>query len=161
MRVANILQDSNNQANPANILCLTFTEAAARNMRERLSQLIGEPAYHVGIYTFHGFGSEVIQRYPEYFADQPLLKPVEELGAYELLSDIFERLPRRSPLSTKLSGEFLYLKPSQDVIGWFKRAGLEPADLAVIEKANQEFIQFAKKLVVPVMVETTKSKFMP
>ncbi|MEO5627278.1 MAG: ATP-dependent DNA helicase [Candidatus Saccharimonadales bacterium] len=156
MRVANILQKTD--TNPANILCLTFTEAAARNMRERLNRLIGEPAYHVGIYTFHGFGSDIIQRYPEYFAENPLVKSVEDLGAYEILLDIFSKLTHDNPLRTKLGSEYFYLKPVQDIISWLKQAGLEPEDLSTVVANNNDFINFANPLVVPVMAETPKSK---
>jgi DNA helicase-2/ATP-dependent DNA helicase PcrA len=58
MRVANII--STTDTAPNNILCLTFTDNAARNMRERLESIIGQPAYHVAIHTFHSFGGEVI-----------------------------------------------------------------------------------------------------
>ena len=93
-RVARLLQEPG--VNPNNILCLTFTDNAARNMRERLASQIGESASHVGIYTFHGFGTEIIQRYPEYFSEHPLVKPVEDLGAYEILSNVFAKLPHNN-----------------------------------------------------------------
>ena len=51
VRVANILK--NTDASPENILCLTFTEAAASNMRHRLSDFIGPEAYKVQIHTYH------------------------------------------------------------------------------------------------------------
>ena len=50
MRVANILRQTD--VLPSNILCLTFTEAAATNMVERLSTIIGADAYKVEINTF-------------------------------------------------------------------------------------------------------------
>ncbi|MFM2383489.1 MAG: hypothetical protein RIQ72_61, partial [Candidatus Parcubacteria bacterium] len=53
MRVAEILRKTH--AQPSHILCLTFTESAAINMRDRLARLIGDPAYKVGIHTFHNF----------------------------------------------------------------------------------------------------------
>ena len=43
MRVANILRQTDVQAN--NILCLTFTDAATKNMQERLSKIIGVKAF--------------------------------------------------------------------------------------------------------------------
>ena len=61
MRVANILYQTDTL--PSNILCLTFTEAAATNMVERLASIIGPDAYNVEINTFHGFGSSIIGRY--------------------------------------------------------------------------------------------------
>jgi DNA helicase-2/ATP-dependent DNA helicase PcrA len=156
MRVANILQQTD--ASPQNVLCLTFTEAAAQNMRDRLRSLVGEAAYHAGIYTFHGFGSDIIQRYPEYFLDQPLLKPVDELGAYELLLDIFTHLPHSNPLSLTVGGEFLHLRSVQSAISWLKQAGLEPADVRTLFKANKTFIAYAEPLVEPVFAERPSPK---
>src|SRR5690349_23546606 len=59
-RVANILLKSD--AQPQNILCLTFTESAAYEMRERLINIVGQAAYNITISTYHAFGSELIRR---------------------------------------------------------------------------------------------------
>ena len=45
LRIANILKKT--QMNAYNILCLTFTESAAHEMRERLTSIIGTSAYDV------------------------------------------------------------------------------------------------------------------
>ncbi len=90
MRVANILQK--NDVSPGNVLCLTFTDNAARNLRDRLSTIIVQSAYHVAIHTFHSFGSDIINQYPDYFTDRQMLQQVDELGRYELLHDIFEKI---------------------------------------------------------------------
>ena len=71
-RVANILNKTD--VGPSNILCLTFTDNAARNMRERLVGIIGRPAYHVAIHTFHSFGVDVINQYPDLFGGRQLLQ---------------------------------------------------------------------------------------
>lgn len=65
LRVANILLKTD--AGAENILALTFTEAAAANMRRRLVSLIGTSGYYVNIHTFHGFCNKLIREYPEYF----------------------------------------------------------------------------------------------
>jgi len=67
LRIANILLKTDTP--PESILALTFTESGARAMRERLSSLIGETAYDVGIFTFHGFADYLIQKYPEAYSD--------------------------------------------------------------------------------------------
>ena len=73
MRVANILRQSD--VLPSNILCLTFTESAASAMRERLVNIIGADGYKVAIHTFHSFGTEVINHYPEYFYQGANFRP--------------------------------------------------------------------------------------
>lgn len=61
MRIANILKQTD--SSPNNILCLTFTDNAAKNMRERLRKIIGQDAYKVAIHTFHTFGTEILNRF--------------------------------------------------------------------------------------------------
>jgi len=73
LRIANILKTT--QTPPQNILCLTFTESAAQNMRQRLLSIISSPAYKVKIHTFHSFSNEVILTHPDQFRDYPKINP--------------------------------------------------------------------------------------
>lgn len=54
---------ANQAAAPNQILALTFTERAAREMEERLYGLIGWESFQVPVMTFHAFGAELIGRY--------------------------------------------------------------------------------------------------
>jgi DNA helicase-2/ATP-dependent DNA helicase PcrA len=139
MRVANILQK--NDVSPGNILCLTFTDNASRNMRERLSTIIGQPAYHVAIHTFHSFGSDIFNQYPDSFTDRQLLQQIDELGRYELLREIFEGLPHGNPLSVKVGEDFVHLNSTLNVISWLKQNALNPVELHEILNANEKFIE--------------------
>ncbi|KND49735.1 MAG: DNA helicase II / ATP-dependent DNA helicase PcrA [Parcubacteria bacterium C7867-008] len=66
LRIANILRLT--QANPTNILVLTFTESAARTVRTRLAGMIGDTATRdVFISTFHGFAEHLLQNYQDSF----------------------------------------------------------------------------------------------
>ena len=71
LRIGNILDKT--QVNPGNILCLTFTDSAALNMRARLLSLIGPSANSVRISTFHAFCQSVIRSHPEYFSNLILI----------------------------------------------------------------------------------------
>lgn len=51
------------KAEPQEILALTFTEKAAREMAERLYDQIGWRSYQVAVLTFNAFGSELLGRY--------------------------------------------------------------------------------------------------
>jgi DNA helicase-2/ATP-dependent DNA helicase PcrA len=46
---------------PGHILCLSFTNRAAREMRERIRQLIGVPAGQITVRTFHGLCAYVLR----------------------------------------------------------------------------------------------------
>ena len=79
LRIANILKKT--EATPANILALTFTESAARTIRERLGRLIGEQtAREVNVFTFHSFCNYVLETYSDYF---PEWKGKRQAGAVE------------------------------------------------------------------------------
>lgn len=156
MRVANILRK--NDVAPGNILCLTFTDNAARNMRERLIGIIGQPAYHVAIHTFHSFGADIISNYPDYFSERQLLQQVDELGRYELLQDIFEGLPHSNPLSTKVGDHYIFLNDTLSVIGWLKQNAVSPVELHELLNANEKFIEAIDAEIAEVFTETPSPK---
>jgi DNA helicase-2/ATP-dependent DNA helicase PcrA len=156
-RVANILQKTDTL--PNNILCLTYTDNASRNMRERLENIIGQPAFHVNISTFHGFCLEVINRYQDYFTKRPLSQQVDELGSYQILHQIFSNLPHDNLLHTRLNtNEFIYLKSTQKIIGYCKQNALLPNDLKIIVDNNEKFFKHINPLISEVFSFQTSTK---
>ena len=67
---------------PESILCLTFSEAAANEMKSRLVKEAGTIASAVSIHTYHAFCNELIQQYPTQF---------ELLDGVSLIDDISKR----------------------------------------------------------------------
>lgn len=76
-RIANILKQTD--AAPSSILALTFTEAATKEMRERLIKLIGEDGYYVKVCTFHGFCSDIISENPDRFSRPAGMQNITDL----------------------------------------------------------------------------------
>lgn len=131
LRVANILQQTD--VYPSSVLCLTFTESAAYNMRERLQNLIGTDANRVAIHTFHSFGADVIQQHPEYFYGPARFSGADELVQAEILENIFESLPHDNPLaSTHPEQGYVYLRSVKSVISQLKQGGLSAKQLRSI-----------------------------
>ncbi len=60
-RIARLVTD--NMAKPGQILALTFTDKAAREMGDRLGEMIGWEALQVPVLTFHAFGTELLRNY--------------------------------------------------------------------------------------------------
>lgn len=138
VRAANILNKTD--ASPRNILCLTYTESGAAAMRERMAELIGPEAYKIAVHTFHSFGSEIINRYGEYFYHGAHFRPSDELSTYEVLCAIFEKLPHDNPLASRMNGQFTHLNDTQTAISDLKKSGLTPDELLQILDRNEAFI---------------------
>ena len=138
MRAAQILRQTDTL--PDSILCLTFTESGAANMRQRLRQIIGEDAYKIAIHTFHSFGTEIINQHREYFFHGADSQPADELTQHQIVTGILEGLDWRNPLSVKNNGEFVYTSELIRVISEFKQSGLTPAELRLVMADNQRVI---------------------
>ncbi len=88
VRCANILRQG--KAAPENILMLTFSNAAAKAMRERLTGMIGHDGYRVEVETFHSFANSVVLESEEalnYVKDKIEITEIEKIRAIEYILD--------------------------------------------------------------------------
>lgn len=119
MRIANLLR-SDAQVLPHEILCLTYTEEAAHNMRKRLSKIVGLAAQKVNIHTFHGFCNNIIQNHSEYFGLRQM-EPISELERVALLQSILTELPSNHPMHRVGKSIYYDLKPLNNFIQEMKK----------------------------------------
>jgi len=104
-RIAYMLTQSGD-IKPNLILALTFTDAGAIAMRQRLVGFLGTEAYKIAIHTFHSFANEVIQNYPDYFGVREF-EPVTELERISIAYQIIDELQLEHPLK-RLRGDIYY-----------------------------------------------------
>lgn len=154
MRTANILQKTDTL--PENILCLTFTDSGATAMRKRLVDIIGPAAYKVAIHTFHSFSTETINHNRKFFYNGATFRPADALNRFELLRRIFEGLPPKSAIASRMNGDFTHLKDALTVISELKSSGLTSGELLSILDANDEVIAVAEELIVPIFAAGIK-----
>ena len=144
-RVAHILQVTDTA--PENILCLTFTENGADNMRERLLSLVGPEAAKIHIGTYHAFGRVVLAEYKNYAttAVRQFDNAIDEVMQYKIVKQIQAGLPARDILR----GD--QVKDIVDTINNAKSAGLSADDLTQIAEQNQTVSKEINLAIAPIL----------
>ena len=94
-RIGNILLRE--QVEPRNILCLTFTTAGVKAMRDRLVSFMGAAGSRVAVHTFHAFARRVIDENPHLF-EYTDWQEMDELDARRLINEVIDGLPPRHEL---------------------------------------------------------------
>jgi DNA helicase-2/ATP-dependent DNA helicase PcrA len=62
-RVINIV--NSHLASPLQILCVTFTNKAAAEMKKRIGETIGDQVHNLWVGTFHSIAAKILRRHPE------------------------------------------------------------------------------------------------
>ena len=158
LRIANILQKTD--TNATSILCLTYTDVAANNMKQRLLSLIGPDAYKVKICTFHSFCNEIISSNSQYFPfASSTLKSLDELGTIEIVRDIIDSLDNSSPLIS-WGDRYCYQKSIIDAITLIKRENIDPNRYLKLVDDQEYFFSNTKDLISKLTsVRATKGNY--
>lgn len=149
LRVANILQKTD--ADPENILCLTFTNKAAGNMRSRLGQLVGPEAKSVTVKTFHSLAADIINQYPDNFWAGAKLSVAPDAIQTEIIQNILASLPHDNPLSSTFNGNFTALPDVRQALKLCKEAGLTPEELNEVIKQNLAYLDVIEPKLVDLL----------
>jgi len=157
LRAANILKKTD--VFPGNILCLTFTDSAAFNMRERLKEMIGDDAYRIAVHTFHNFGVEIMEEHRELFYQGALFSSIDELTQMALLEEMLSQLPHNNPLSQSHPEQgYIYLNSIKDSLRDLKKAGLTPEEFKKILRENKKSLSSLNTLINKAFQETVTKK---
>jgi DNA helicase II / ATP-dependent DNA helicase PcrA len=131
-RIGKILLETD--AAPANILCLTYTDAGAIAMRRRLLSFIGPDAYKVQIHTFHSFCNDIIQENLSLF-EKTVLDPISELERIQLFKTLIDGWPKHHLLKRYRGDVYYEVGNLQNLFSAMKREGWTPA--FINEKIDQ------------------------
>ena len=152
-KVAYIL--THTDTNPENVLCLTFTESGASNMRERLKTIIGQDALKVNIGTYHAFGSDILAQYKNYSEDydRQLDSPIDEITQFKIVKTLQDNLKGNDILRGDKVSDIM------GVISEAKKAGLTEDDLLKIAKQNVEDSEILSNAISPLLLNIVPYKF--
>jgi DNA helicase-2/ATP-dependent DNA helicase PcrA len=78
------------RAFPNQILTVTFTNKAAREMRERVARILGEPAEGLWLGTFHALGARMLRRFADRVGLQSSFSILDTDDQLRLLKQIME-----------------------------------------------------------------------
>lgn len=144
-RVAHILETTD--ASPDNILCLTFTDAAAANMRARLTTLIGPDANKINIFTYHSFGTFLLSTYQNFNPNLPRFfeNSTSDLQTFRIIEDLKANLDFYDALKKQDTSDLI------STISSVKSARLTPEDLESIYQNNEAEIIKINTTVAPIL----------
>ncbi|MFA6218265.1 MAG: UvrD-helicase domain-containing protein [Erythrobacter sp.] len=123
---------------PSEILCVTFTNKAAREMRERVARHIGDAVEAMPwLGTFHSIGARMLRRHAELVGLQPNYTIIDTDDQLRLLRQLIQEndLDEKRWPARQLAG----------LIDRWKNRGLNPGDLDAVENeayANGHGAQF-------------------
>ncbi|MBQ6394483.1 ATP-dependent helicase [Candidatus Saccharibacteria bacterium] len=137
----------NTDTNPENILCVTFTDPATANIRERLLSKVGPAARKVNIHTYHAFGADLLAQYKNYSDSYPraLDDVVDDVAKYKIIKNIQEKLPALDILKTAAISDIT------NTIGSAKSARLRPEQLLKIADENMRLTAELNSEITEVM----------
>lgn len=136
LRIAHILTQTDTPAD--GVLCLTFTNAGVKAMRERLLKYIGPDATKVRISTFHTFALDVIEEFHEVLGNKGVPTLLEDVASVALFDELFSSReweylrPRANPS--------MYFRDLKSLISLLKRDRITPDAFRALVQADIERI---------------------
>jgi DNA helicase II / ATP-dependent DNA helicase PcrA len=126
VRTANIIKKKKSM--PENILVLTFTNSAAKAMKERLAKIIGEEAFRVEVSTYHSFARNYIildsEEAISYIGERIQITDVEKTKAIEYILDHTKGLGAIRPFGAPYAYRFDIDKKISEL----KNEGISPSE---------------------------------
>ncbi|MFA5164291.1 MAG: ATP-dependent DNA helicase [Candidatus Omnitrophota bacterium] len=136
VRAANIIKSK--KARPENILILTYTNAAAKAMKERLVKILGADAYNIETATFHSFANTVVlesDEAAEYIQERVQITDIEQIKLLEYILDNTDGIDKIRPFRAPYAFE----REISQRITELKREGVSPSRFAeIIEKTSPD-----------------------
>ncbi len=110
----------NLKIDPSRILCLTFSDAAASEMKQRLDKELNTIESGVNIFTYHSFCNDIISQNPEAFELSESYKVISDTIQRQIMKECIDEI---NPIEYKnqKNNPYVYLKIILDKIKEIKR----------------------------------------
>lgn len=139
IRAGRILQKTDTP--PESVLCLTYTDAASSNMKERLIDLLGEDGHKIPTHTFHGLCKGIMESYPEYFFKGAFFDVADDATKSGILEQILKKLNHDNPLGAFHPQKgYIHLDGIKEAITQIKESGLKAREFEKLILENKKFL---------------------
>lgn len=125
LRIANIRQKTDTQAD--SILCLTFTNAGVKAMRERLLRYMGPEATKVKVSTFHSFAFSLIEEFYGALGFDTVPQLLDTAGTVVLYDELLHS--RAWEYLRPRTNSAMFVKDIQSTFSAIKRDAISPEAL--------------------------------
>lgn len=136
---------------PQSILCLTFSDAAASEMRHRIVKQIGFAATTVNIFTYHSFCNEIIKKYPEQFGMESETTLITDTIKRELLIESIDEADIKA-FVTDRGGKYAHINTFSTAIEKIKSQRITNKDYETAFHTNPNLIR-AKEILENEIIE--------
>ena len=131
--------------NPEKILCLTFSDAAASEMKTKLNKAMNNIDTPINIYTFHSFCNEIINENTELFELSEDYKLINDTISKQFLKECIDEY---NPIGYKneKNDPYVYLKIIKEKIEEIKRLRLTKEQYIENLNINPNWYPYKKQL---------------
>ena len=123
---------------PDKILCLTFTDTAANEMKVRLENELDRLSVDVNIYTYHGFCYEIIETYSEEFELPENVKIISEAISRAFIKECIDEISPKA-FRTEKNDPYFYIDTIKYRIEEIKRNRLTKEKYFFNLKYNEDW----------------------
>lgn len=145
-RVAHLIRERG--VDPENIVAVTYTVKAAKQLRERLHELVGEVAEGVHAHTFHGLGYRLIRRFADVIDLPPPSMTTDSGGGGGIMDSAQERRLLRAIITRHNLFPHARAAGLDSAVDQVSRAVAVLADAAISNDDARAFISAARVRLV-------------
>lgn len=132
-RIAYMIQER--QIPPSNILAMTFTNKAAKEMKERAARLSGIPPMFLNIGTFHSMCSYMLRVYSEHTGISKDFEIIDATQSSNIMKKLYTETYRKQDI---------YNKYTSKIEEW-KNEGLSCEKVSAIDDRDLDILKFYKE----------------
>lgn len=144
-RIKSMILDK--QIQPNSILCMTFSDAAASEMKERLINQVGKGATGVEINTYHAFCNNLIRQYPSKFELLDNVNLIDDISKNTLMKQCLDEF-KPKVLVDKWNNPYFYLKPLLGAVDEIKKNRISKEQFFSNIKTNPDWLQKLEELEI-------------